>query len=185
MSIQETLSEIEVEQMMYQYTELMEELKMDREYLFSFAEALSEEEFRYILPDGITCVAQHFGCIVYLEKEIGKKVDMHFSFKVDRYDELFSNIALERDLSSLPSKIELYDYYHEVHDNFIQEIRFIRKAEVLFALINHDYTQLKHIRHIFEQMGKTPSMIAPASERVKTKDDVIAGYQYYLPAYTN
>ena len=172
-------------QMMYEYSELMEELVRARTYLTSYLEDLEPDQF-YSVPDGCPySIAHCLGHLAYIEKELGKKAEVDFSFRLDSYDEIFADIEFPMKISDLPKKDELMIYFNEVHDVFVDEIRYRKKNELIFILINQYYQHALKLAKILGSMGQKSHPIYPDSPRIKRRSDDGDIPLFHLPVYTN
>lgn len=172
-------------QMMYEYSELMEELVRARTYLVSHLDGLESEQL-YQVPDGCTfSIAHCLGHLAYVEKELGKKAEVDFSFRLDSYDEIFADLDFPIKNLDLPKKHELMIYFNEVHDVFVEEIRYRKKNELIFILINQYYQHALKLGKILGSMGRKSHLIYPDSPRIKLRSDEGEIPLFHLPVYTN
>jgi len=172
-------------QMMYEYSELMEELAEARTYFMGHLADLETEDFFNIPEEFSYSVAHCIGHLAYIEKELGKKADADFSFRLDAYDELFSDLEFPVQISELPKKAELLVYLEEVHDVFLEEIRYRKKSELIFILINQYYQHALKLGKILEGMGKAHIPQQPDSPRIKLRSEEGDLPLYHLPVYAN
>ena len=152
---EELLSSIESEQMMYAFNDLIDEFKACRKFLKDLILNISENEFFWI-PEGVdeSCVsiAQQLGHIALTEKEVGKKAEINFSFRLDLYDDLFSETNAPLIQKELPSREEIINYMQEIHECFLNEIRHHKKSDLLFALVNNNYKHIHEICNFIEKL---------------------------------
>lgn len=183
---EELYQENEADQMMYDFPDLLEEFKICRDYLGAHLINLSEDEFHWV-PDelGAVSIAQHVGHVGYTEKELGKKAEVVFSFRLDIHDDIFSETDACIRPQDLPTQSEIMDYLHQIHQTFMDDIRFSKKQEALFALINHTYEHTQAIRHILTDLGHEMPEHQPPSKRVREKESDDETPLYCLPVYAN
>ncbi len=183
---EELLSSIESEQMMYAFNDLIEEFKACRTFLTEITLNISESEFFWI-PDGIdesnVSIAQQLGHIALTEKEVGKKAEINFSFRLDIYDDLFSETSSPLNQKELPPREEIINYLNEVHECFLSEIRYHKKSDLLFALVNHNYKHIYEICSLLNLMGRFDSNLRPNSDRVTSQNLGVPHFK--LPVYSN
>jgi hypothetical protein len=183
---EEYLSEQDSVNMMYEFSELMEELIEARSYLEGHLEGLEKEDFFFKCEESsLGSIAQCVGHLAYVQKELGKKAEADFSFRLDIYDELFSNIDIEVKGSELPSQAELLRFSKEIHEIFLEESRYKKKLESVFVLINQYYNHCLRIGKILEAMGKAPQAPRPDSIRVRLRLQEGSLPLYHLPVYAN
>jgi hypothetical protein len=176
---------MDIVQMMYEFDVLMEEFQICRKYLTDLTTPITNREFYYTNSTDPLNIAYRFGYIAFCEKEIGKRIDMVFSFRLDIYDELFNVPFTPAIASSLPSRDKLLQYYHDIHDTFLSEIKIRKRAEVLFALLNQDYIQLRFIARRCQELDCSSARKKPESRRLMLRLENGEPREYYLPAYTN
>ena len=183
---EELLSSIESEQMMYAFNDLIQEFKACRKFLADLILNVSESEF-YWIPEGVNecyvSIAQQLGHIALTEKEVGKKADINFSFRLDLYDDLFSETNAPLNQKELPSREEIVNYVQEVHECFLSEIRYHKKSDLLFALVNHNYKHIHDICNLLHLMGRFDSNLRPNSERIISQKSEVPHFR--LPVYSN
>ena len=183
---EELLSSIESEQMMYAFNDLIEEFRACRKFLTDLTLNISDSEFFWI-PEGVneSCVsiAQQLGHIALTEKEVGKKAEINFSFRLDLYDDLFSETNAPLNQKELPSRDEIISYTQEVHECFLNEIRYHKKSDLLFDLVNHNYKHIHEICNLLNLMGRFDSKLRPNSERITSQNSGIPHFR--LPVYSN
>ncbi len=183
---EEILAKIEPEHMMYEFPELIEELKISSDYLWALIRSLTDEEMFWAPPTGKrNCIAQNLGRLAFIEKELGKKSEIVFSFRLDAFDEFFSDPSVRINSSDLPSRKEIQDILRETHDTLLEEIRFNKKVELIFRLVNQYYHYAAKIILLLKDLGKNPGDLAPESRRVKLKRAQGEIPQYSLPVYAN
>lgn len=175
----------DISQMMYDFDVLLEEFLACRTYLFSLINPMSNKEFFFFNKKDLMSVAYRFGYISYYEKELGKKIGMTFSFRLDVYDEIFSTPVVHIVNGSLPARDKLLQYHNDIHEAFLAEIKTIKRAEALFALLNQDYIQIHFIAKRCQELSCSSAPKKPLSKRVVQRIDGTKKLEYYLPAYTN
>lgn len=183
---EELLSSIESEQMMYAFNDLIEEFKACRKFLTELILSVSESEFFWIpenLDESCVSIAQQLGHIALTEKEVGKKAEINFSFRLDLFDDLFSETNAPLNKKELPSKEEIINYVQEVHECFLSEIRYHKKSDLLFALVNHNYKHIHEICNLLHLMGRLDLNLRPKSERITSHKTKIPHFK--LPVYSN
>jgi hypothetical protein len=180
------LAKLESEYMMYDFPELVEELKISSDYLWALIESLTDEEMFWIPPSKTqNSIAQNLGRLAFIEKELGKKSEIVFSFRLDNFDEFFSDPIARIDSTELPSRKEIQQVLYEVHETLLEEVRFNKKVELVFRLVNQYYHHAAKIILLLKELGKGPKGLAPESQRVKLKRVKGQVPQYSLPVYAN
>ena len=183
---EELLSSIESEQMMYAFNDLIEEFKACRKFLTELILSVSESEFFWIpenLDESCVSIAQQLGHIALTQKEVGKKAEINFSFRLDLFDDLFSETNAPLGKKELPSKEEIINYVQEVHECFLSEIRYHKKSDLLFALVNHNYKHIHEICNLLHLMGRLDLNLRPKSERITSYKTKVPHFR--LPVYSN
>lgn len=179
------LSDLELEQVMYNFPVLVDEMKHARKYFLDHVSNLDEENLYIASPsDSDQTIVRHIGYLGYFEKEAGKKVEIPFSYRMDVYDQIFCDLSDFVEEKELPNKIDLMRFLEEVHDTFMNDLRFIKKTELLYSIINLHYSQTHEIRLLLKKANKELPDIQTESKMIdyKSKDEEKL---YYLPMYTN
>ncbi|MCO4783192.1 MAG: hypothetical protein KC646_12780 [Candidatus Cloacimonetes bacterium] len=179
------LSDLELEQVMYNFPVLVDEMKHARKYFLDHLNELDDEALLISSPsDSDQTIVRHIGYLGYFEKEAGKKVEIPFSFRMDIYDQIFCDLSDFVEQKELPNKIDLMRFIDEVHETFMNDLRFIKKTELLYSIINLHYTQTHEIRLLLKEAKKSLPEVKLDSTMIdyKTQDKEKL---YYLPMYTN
>lgn len=187
MTIEEELhTDSDSGRMMYAFSDLLEELKFAWEFLQTHLRELNEEDFFYT-PSGLgrVCIAQHIGHLAYLEKEVGKKAEIPFSFRLDLLDDIFCENDACIKASALPGYVEIREYCDLIHQTFMDEVKYAKKPDLLFDLINQIYIVSAEVREILVDLGRGVEELKPDSKRVKCRKDKGLPPQYKLPVYAN
>lgn len=185
---EEFLPSIESDQMMYAFNDVVEEFKACREFLLKLTSNLSEAEFFWNAKNdnrAYASIAQHLGHIALTEKEVGKKAEINFSFRLDMFDDLFHETESALSQSELPNQADLITYVHEIHECFLDEIRYYKKADLLFALVNHNYKHIYEICNLLRLMDRHNiySNLRPESSRIECINKDVPLFK--LPMYAN
>ena len=185
---EEFLPSIESDQMMYAFNDVIEEFKACRKFLAKLTSNLTETEFFWNpQKDNFTyaSIAQHMGHIALTEKEVGKKAEINFSFRLDMFDDLFQETESALNQNELPSRTDLITYAHEIHECFLDEIRYYKKADLLFALVNHNYKHIYEICNLLRMMEKDNiyTKLRPESSRIECINKDVPYFK--LPIYAN
>ncbi|MBW7875043.1 MAG: DinB family protein [Candidatus Cloacimonetes bacterium] len=179
------LGNLELDQVMYDHTILLEELKISRDYIKAYWDCFSDEEL-FRVPSGCSASpAQHIGHIAYTEKELGKKIGMSFPFKLDLFDDVFSTVSYPSPKEEMPKRDELYVFVGEIHDVFMSELKYHKKREVLFAIVNHNYVHSAFLRGMVLRYGYDEPVTGPASNRVHVRMEPANLGRYFLPVFAN
>lgn len=185
---EEILPSIESDQMMYAFNDLVEEFKACRKFLHDLTANLSENEFYWSPQDSnqkCACIAQHLGHIALTEKEVGKKAEISFSFRLDLFDDLFRDTSSFIKQNELPTQDEIFNYIRDIHECFLVEIKYQKKADLLFALVNHNYKHIHDICNLLRLMDRPYlySNVRPNSNRITCLENDVPFFK--LPVYAN
>ena len=83
----------------------------------------------------------------------------------------------------LPPREEIISYLNEVHECFLSEIRYHKKSDLLFVLVNHNYKHIHEICSLLNLMGRFDSNLRPNSDRVTSQNLGVPHFK--LPVYSN
>lgn len=180
------INQIELDMVMYEIPVLLEELKFSREHLMTYLSTVEPADLFRMSFSG-TRIAQHIGHLAYLEKQDGKRLDMNFSFKLDLFDEIFDAPNRNVPESELPSHDELMSYFEDIHETFLSEFRYRKKAEILYSAINRHYAVACSIRDLIAEFGYEDPAPALRSERIiiRSVPTLSQGPEYFLPICAN
>lgn len=179
------LSDLELEQVMYNFPVLVDEMKHARKYFLDHINGLDDENLSISsTTDSDQTIVRHIGYLGYFEKEAGKKVEIPFSYRMDVYDQIFCDLSDFVEAKELPNKIDLMRFLDEVHETFMNDLRFIKKTELLYSIINLHYSQTHEIRLLLKEANLDLPEVKVESKMIdhKSKDKEKL---YYLPMYTN
>ena len=142
---------------------------------------LKKQKFKIdIFFPKITTVEQ-FNTSNFLSKEAFKTFNN--VIYQDLYDDLFSETNAPLNQKELPSREEIVNYLQEVHECFLSEIRYHKKSDLLFALVNHNYKHIHDISNLLHLMGRFDSNLRPNSERIISQKSEVPHFR--LPVYSN
>ncbi|MCJ8345402.1 hypothetical protein MJH12_07670 [bacterium] len=179
------LSDHELEQVMYDYSVLVDEMKYARKYFLDHIDQIDEKSlFISSQVDSDQTIVRHIGYLGYYEKEAGKKLEIPFSYRMDVYDQIFCDLSDYVEIKEIPSKEELLHFLDEVHNTFMNDLRFIKKSELLYSIINLHYSQTHEIRKLMKDANQTLPEIEIESKMITLKADYKEKL-YQLPMYTN
>lgn len=176
---------LELDQVMYEHSVLLEELALSRDYIKAYASCLTETELFRVASGTTASPAQHLGHMAFTQKHLGKQIGMAFSFKLDLYDDVFASIARPSPRAEMPDVEELWQYMEDIHDVFMSELRYHRKPEALFAIVNHNYLHASFIRDMVLRYGYADPLSHPLSLRVHVKVNPGSAGQLFLPVFAN
>ncbi len=180
------INQIELDMVMYEIPVLLEELRLSREHLMAYLNAVGPTDLFRLSLCGAR-IAQHIGHLAYLEKQDGKRLDMNFSFKLDLFDEIFDAPNRNVPESELPDREELMSYFEDIHETFLSEFRYRKKAEILYSAVNRHYAVACSIRDIITEFGYPDPSPTPQSERIiiRSVPTFSQGPEYFLPVCAN
>ncbi len=179
------IGSMELDQVMYDHSILLEELQISKDYIRAFRDCFSDEEL-FRVPSGCSASpAQHIGHMAYTQKELGKKVGMSFPFKLDLFDDVFATVSYPSPIEELPNGEELNLFVQEVHEVFLSELKYHKKPELLFAIVNHNYVHSVYLRGMVLRYGYDEPVSGPASQRVLVHMESANLGRYFLPVFAN
>ncbi|PCJ21547.1 MAG: hypothetical protein COB02_02825 [Candidatus Cloacimonadota bacterium] len=179
------LSDLELEQVMYSYSVLVEEMEHARKYFLDHVYEIDEKDlFICSQSDSDQTIVRHIGYLGYFEKEAGKKLEIAFSYRMDVYDQIFCDLSDFVENKEIPSKENLIQFLEEIHNTFMDDLKFIKKSELLYTIINLHYAQAHEIRSLLKAKKQSLPDVQISSKTVLFRTQNHEKL-YYLPMYTN